>query len=68
LIISPLLFPWLKKYFSVIVKIATIIVACGCIGRFLVHDNYIGSMFFSVVVGIAHVPIITAPYGLLGLF
>lgn len=68
LIISPIIFPFLKKNFSIIVKIATILIAIGCVGRYLAAQNYNLALGMSVLVGIAHVPIITAPYGLLALF
>lgn len=68
LIISPILFSWLKKYYSRIVVIASVLVATGCTARYLSGDNYNLALASSILVAISHIPIITAPYGLLGLF
>ncbi len=68
MIVSPIIFSWLKKHYSMIVIIATVCVAIGCVGRYLVGDDYNLALAFSILVAISHVPIITAPYGLLGLF
>jgi hypothetical protein len=68
LIISPFIFPFLKKKYSIIVKVATVLMSIGCIGRYMAGQNYDWALAMSVLVGIAHVPIITAPYGLLGMF
>lgn len=68
LIFSPLLFSYIKKYYIPIVSVATVAAAIGGVGRYLAGQDYQWALFFTIVVGIAHVPIITAPYGLLGLF
>ena len=68
LIISPLLFPFLKKRFYIIVQIAIVLIALGCLGRYIAGTDYNAALVFSIIVAVAHVPIITAPYGLLGLF
>ena len=68
LVISPFIFSILKKYYLPIVNIAVFATGIGCIGRYLAGTNYNWALFFSLMVGIAHVPIITAPYGLLSLF
>lgn len=68
LVISPFLFPFLKKKFYMIVQLATALIAIGCLGRFICGSNYTLAVVFSIIVAIAHIPIITAPYGLLGLF
>lgn len=68
LVISPFLFPFLKKRYYIIVQIAVVLIAIGCIGRYFSGTFYTASLVFSIIVAIAHVPIITAPYGLLGLF
>lgn len=68
LIISPFIFPFLKRRYYIIVQIAIALIAIGCLGRYFAGTNYSSSLIFSILVAIAHVPIITAPYGLLGLF
>jgi hypothetical protein len=68
LIIAPIIFPWLKKKYTTIVRIAVIIIAIGCLGRYLCKRRYILSLIFSIMVAIGHIPIITAPYGLLNMF
>lgn len=68
LIISPFIFPFLKRRYYLIVQIAVALIAVGCLGRYFAGTHYDSSLIFSILVAIAHVPIITAPYGLLGLF
>lgn len=68
LIISPLLFPLLKKYYWALVNISTLVTGIGCLGRYFASTNYNWALFFTMLVGIAHVPMITAPYGLLTMF
>jgi hypothetical protein len=68
LLITPIIFPWLKKKYSLIVQIAVVLIAIGCLGRYLCLDNYVVALVWSIIVAISHVPVITAPYGLLGLF
>ena len=68
LLISPLIFRILNKHYLPIVRIATFVTAVGCVGRYLFANNYTGALIMSFLVAIAHVPIITAPYGLLKLF
>lgn len=68
LVISPLIFPWLKRKYMIIVQVAVIMVAVGCVGRYLCKDAYNAALFWSIIVAIGHVPILTAPYGLLGMF
>ena len=68
LIISPLIFSVLNKYYLPFVRIAVIATAFGAVGRYLFSPNYTIALVMSFLVAIAHVPIITAPYGLLKLF
>ena len=68
LVISPLIFRKLNKYYLPIVRVAVLATAIGCVGRYLFGRDYLGSLVMSIIVAIAHVPIITAPYGLLKLF
>ena len=68
LLISPLIFRILNKHYLPIVRIATFVTALGCVGRYFYSNHYMGALVMSILVAIAHVPIITAPYGLLKLF
>lgn len=68
IIISPLIFRILNKYYLVLVRIGVVAIALGCIGRYLSETNYTSALIMSIIVAISHVPIITAPYGLLKLF
>jgi len=68
LIITPFIFPWLKKKYTLIVQIAVVLIALGCLGRYLCQGSYNTALVWSILVAISHVPVITAPYGLLGLF
>lgn len=68
LIISPFLFPIYKKYYIVLVISSISLCSVGCIGRYLVGQNFNHALMMASIVAISHVPIITAPYGLLKLF
>ena len=68
LIITPLIFSSLKKRYSILVIISVILTAIGCVGRFMSFNNYVLALIMSSLVAIGHIPIITAPYGLLDLF
>lgn len=68
LIIAPLLFPFVKRYYTKLVIASSILTAIGCVGRYLSFGNYSITLAMSILVAIGHVPIITAPYGLLDLF
>jgi hypothetical protein len=68
LLIAPLLFSYLKQKYTFIVQVAVILIAIGSLGRYLSNDSYLPALFCSSIVAIAHIPIITAPYGLLELF
>lgn len=68
LILSPLVFTFVKKYYYEIVCGSVVLNFVGILGRFLAGNNFPLALFMTALVGIAHVPIITAPYGLLKLF
>ena len=40
----------------------------AAVGRYMVGQSYYLSLFMTSIVAVAHIPIITAPYGLLKLF
>lgn len=68
ILITPLLFPLLKRHYSLLVLLSVGLTAIGCLGRYLCFQNYDIALVMSLLVAIGHIPIITAPYGLLGLF
>lgn len=68
LIISTVLFPYLKKYYSRIVKICVIGIAFGSIGRYLCGNDYKLALGMSMIVAICHMPIVNAPFNLVEIF
>jgi hypothetical protein len=66
--LSPFIFSILKKKYSLLVNISVILTAIGCTGRYLCGNDYNIALIMSSIVAIGHIPIITAPYGLLQLF
>lgn len=68
LVISLLLFPFLEKHYIKLVYVSTIMTSIGCVGRYFVGNDVTLALAMTSLVAIAHVPIITAPYGLLKLF
>lgn len=66
--ISPLLFPIFKRYYIHLVSASAVACCIGCVGRYYCETNFHMALSMSSIVAIAHVPIITAPYGLLKLF
>ena len=68
LIVTPFIFSSLKKRYSSLVLISVVLTAVGCVGRYLCENNYDVSLLMSSLVALGHIPIITAPYGLLDLF
>lgn len=68
LIFTPILFSFMKNHYSTIVVSALMMIAVGCVGRYIAYTSYSGALISTILVAVAHVPIITAPYGLLELF
>lgn len=68
ILISPILFDSFNRHYLRYVAVSTIITGMAAIGRYLSGSNYILALAFTSVIAIAHIPIITAPYGLLKLF
>lgn len=68
IIISPLLFNVFNKHYYPFVLFSTIATAVAAVGRYLAGTNYTFALLMTIVIAIAHIPIITAPYGLLKLF
>lgn len=68
IIVSPLLFHTFNKHYYPFVLISTFVTGIGGVGRYLAGTNYDISLFMTIMVAVAHIPIITAPYGLLKLF
>ena len=67
-VITPLIFNFFNKNYIKGILIATFATAIAAIGRFLAEENYTLSLIMTAVVAVSHIPIITAPYGLLKLF
>jgi hypothetical protein len=47
---------------------STLLIGAAAIGRYLAATNYELALLMAIIVAIAHIPIISAPYGLLKLF
>lgn len=68
ILISPLLFDSFNKHYLRYVAVSTAAAGVAAVGRYLSGQNYVMALGMTSVVAIAHIPIITAPYGLLKLF
>lgn len=68
IIVSPILFRAFNKHYFPFVLFSTFATGLGAVGRYLAGDNYHMALFMTIIVAVAHIPIITAPYGLLKLF
>jgi hypothetical protein len=68
ILISPLLFDSFNKHYFRYVLFSTVAVGIAAIGRYFAGNNYYLALFMTSIIAIAHIPIITAPYGLLKLF
>jgi hypothetical protein len=68
IVVSPLLFDSFSKHYLRYLIISTIAAGIGAIGRYMAGENYTLALLMTSVIAIAHIPIITAPYGLLKLF
>jgi len=67
-IISPLMFKAFNKHYFPFVVLSTIATGVAAVGRYIAGTNYSLALVMTIIVAIAHIPIITAPYGLLKLF
>lgn len=68
LIFSPMLFGIIKKYYFQLVFGSIILNFFGVFGRDYAGSNFTLALVMTLLVAVAHVPIISAPYGLLKLF
>jgi hypothetical protein len=68
LIITPFIFHQVSKKYVLFVLISTVATGISVIGRYMAGSNYYMCLFMTFIVAICHIPIITAPYGLLKLF
>lgn len=66
--VTPFIFTSLKKHYTLLVNVSLVLIGVGCVGRYLCTTDYSVALFMSSLVAIGHIPIITAPYGLLDLF
>ena len=67
-LITPFVFFKFTKNYVAGVLISTVATGVAAIGRYLAGQNYTLSFIMTAIVAVAHIPIITAPYGLLKLF
>jgi hypothetical protein len=68
IVLTPLIFNSFNKHFFRFVLISTLATGVGVIGKYYAGTNYNLALFMTIIVAIAHIPIISAPYGLLKLF
>lgn len=68
ILISPLMFNYFNKNYFPCVVFSTLATGVASVGRYLAGTNYTIALIMTIVIAIAHIPIITAPYGLLKLF
>jgi hypothetical protein len=68
ILVSPLFFDSFSRHYLRYLAISTVAAGIGAVGRYLAGQNYAVALGMTSVIAIAHIPIITAPYGLLKLF
>ena len=68
IIISPPMFKKFNKHYFPFVIASTLATGIAAVGRYLAGTNYFLALLMTIIIAIAHIPIITAPYGLLKLF
>jgi hypothetical protein len=68
ILISPLLFDSFNRHYLRYVAFSTAVSGIAAIGRYLAGQNYEMALAMTCLIAVAHIPIITAPYGLLKLF
>lgn len=68
MILTPFVFNFCNKYYFECVVVSTIATGIASIGRYLAGSNYDMALAMTIIIAIAHIPIITAPFGLLKLF
>jgi hypothetical protein len=67
-IITPPLFDSINRHYLWYVATSTAITGVAGVGRYFAGQNYAAALVWTSIIAIAHIPIITAPYGLLKLF
>ena len=67
-IITPFIFNAFNKHYVKGVLISTIATGVAAVGRYFAGRDYNMSLLMTAIVAVSHIPIITAPYGLLKLF
>ena len=68
ILITPFIFNLFQKHYVKGVIISTVATGIAAVGRFVAADNFTLCFIMTAIVAVAHIPIITAPYGLLKLF
>ena len=68
IIISPLIFHIFSKHYFWFVIVSSIATGLAFVGRYFAANDYTYSLAMATVLAIAHISVISAPYGLLKLF
>jgi hypothetical protein len=68
ILISPFLFNSLNRHYFNYVLVSTAAIGIASIGRYYAGTDYVIALLMAAIIAIAHIPIISAPYGLLKLF
>ena len=68
IVITPFIFNLFNKHYVKGIIISTVATGVAAVGRYLAEDSYTMCLIMTSIVAVAHIPIITAPYGLLKLF
>lgn len=66
--ISPIIFHIFNKHYFWFVIVSTVVTALAFVGRYFAANDYGFSLAMAALLAIAHISIISAPYGLLKLF
>ena len=68
IIITPFIFNLFRKHYINGIIISATATGIAAVGRYLAGTDYTLCIVMTAIVAVAHIPIITAPYGLLKLF
>lgn len=68
ILISPFIFHIFNKHYFWFVIVSSVATALAFVGRYFAADHYGYSLAMATVLAIAHISVISAPYGLLKLF
>ena len=68
IILTPLLFKSMEKHYLSFIIGSVLMMGIGLMVRTFAEQDYIMALVGSILVGISHIPIISAPYGMLKMF